>query len=75
MRDMLTETGKALYGPCWQRELARALHVNERTMRRWVSGETQPPSTIAAELTELIRLKIFRLSDLRKQFNNRLRDT
>jgi DNA-binding transcriptional regulator YiaG len=32
--------GQALYGPRWQSELARALGVSDRTVRRWsASGE------------------------------------
>jgi len=54
MRNMLIKTGEALYGPHWQRELARALHVNERTMRRWVSGETNPPNSINSDLLLLL---------------------
>jgi DNA-binding XRE family transcriptional regulator len=55
MRETLIKTGEALYGPHWQRELARALGVNERTMRRWVAGETNPPTNINSELLLLLQ--------------------
>ena len=36
--DLLADIGRALYGPYWHRELARALDVHERTVRRWEQG-------------------------------------
>jgi len=47
--------GKALYGPRFQRELAEALGVNERTMRRWVAGDTSPPESVLDDLKALAR--------------------
>jgi hypothetical protein len=38
----ITEIGVDLYGSCWQRELAKALGVNERTVRRWAAGGGVP---------------------------------
>jgi len=46
--------GEALYGPRFQRELAKDLNVNERTMRRWVAGDFEPPATIQNVLLELL---------------------
>ena len=37
---LLIETGRCLFGSRWQRELAAALGVNERTVRGWIA---QPP--------------------------------
>lgn len=34
--------GRALYGRAWQRDLAEALGVSERTVRRWVAGHPVP---------------------------------
>jgi DNA-binding transcriptional regulator YiaG len=64
VREKIIRTGEALYGPHWQRELARALGVNERTMRRWVAGETNPPESIQKELTALIGERIDKLRRL-----------
>lgn len=38
--DLLEKCGAALYGPCWQSELARALGVSDQTMCRWVAGDS-----------------------------------
>lgn len=52
--DFLRRAGEALYGPQWQSELARALDVNGRTVRRWAAGDTAIPDWLAARLLELI---------------------
>jgi len=55
MRDRLIQVGEALYGPRFQRELAGALGVNERTMRRWVAGDFDPPESLRADLLRLLK--------------------
>jgi len=54
MVNNLIEIGEALYGPRFQRELAAALGVNERTMRRWVAGTCEPPASLQADLLHLV---------------------
>ena len=49
----LTTIGEALYGSQWQSELARALGVNDRTVRRWAAGKNAMPEGISEELSEL----------------------
>ena len=49
----LAAAGRALYGQLWQSALARDLGVNDRTMRRWVSGQ-EPPETIWADVISLL---------------------
>lgn len=66
MREMLIKTGEALYGPHWQRELARHLNVNERTMRRWVAGDTHPPDSISSDLLLLLHERKRQLDSLLK---------
>jgi len=36
--ELLRGAGEALYGACWQTELARDLQVSEHVIRQWVSG-------------------------------------
>jgi hypothetical protein len=62
MRDIIVKCGEALYGPRFQRELAVALRVNERTMRRWIAGDTEPPDGVAEDLMVLVRVRIKRLA-------------
>ena len=38
---LLSRIGEALYGDRWQTQLARALGISSRTVRRWVLYEAQ----------------------------------
>ncbi len=49
----INRIGTALFGGYWQTQLADALGVNPRTVRRWVSGELPIPD-IRAELRVII---------------------
>jgi hypothetical protein len=53
MPDLAT-VGEALFGPRWQTPLAEAMGVSDRTVRRWVAGQTVPPGAWA-EIGELCR--------------------
>jgi hypothetical protein len=55
MDDLLSRVGLALWGAHWQSPLARVLSVNDRTVRRWVSGESPVPSGIWGDLDGIIR--------------------
>jgi hypothetical protein len=46
----LRTIGERLYGPRWQTKLARALPVNPRTVRRWLSGERQIRPLVAERI-------------------------
>lgn len=61
---LLHDTGAALYGPRWQTELARALDVSDRTMRRWASGTDNPPDGIAIDLLRLCTERAADIDDL-----------
>lgn len=50
---LLSDTGKALYGPLWQSQLARDLHVSDRTVRRWLAGDAAMPAGVMLELSRL----------------------
>lgn len=51
---LLSQAGEALYGPRWQSELARDLDIDDRTMRRWVAGDSSVPSGVAVDLLRLL---------------------
>lgn len=55
--DTLRAAGEALYGPRWQTDLARALDVADRTMRRWAVGAHPIPATLRDELVALLRAR------------------
>ena len=54
---LLTEAGKALYGPRWQSELARALGISDRTMRRWIAEPDNVPPGVYDDLLPLLHDK------------------
>lgn len=50
MDNLLQECGEALYGPRWQTDLANALGVSDRTMRRWAAEPGSVPRGIYTDL-------------------------
>ena len=50
----LSRVGTALYGPLWQTQLSRAIGVNDRSVRRWLTEEMPIPDGIREELVKLI---------------------
>jgi hypothetical protein len=52
--DKLATMGRALYGERWQTALAMNFGIADRTMRRWLTGESPIPSGIAEELQKLL---------------------
>lgn len=52
--DRLAEAGQLLFGDRWQSDLARALGVNDRRVREWVSRSKGPPGGIWIELADLL---------------------
>ena len=53
--EQLANAGQLLYGDLWQSALARALDVDNRTVRRWASGESAVKQSIANEIIELLK--------------------
>jgi hypothetical protein len=49
----LRALGETLYGPRWQSQLARALPVNPRTVRYWLSGKRQIRPHVAERIRSL----------------------
>ena len=55
--ELLQTVGQALYGHQWQSELARALGIADRTMRRWFAGSYPVPNGIELELADLCKAR------------------
>lgn len=51
---LFQQVGEALWGPRWQSEMARELDVADRTVRRWVAGEMDPPNGVYGDLLRLV---------------------
>ena len=62
---LLRAAGEALYGPRWQSELARALDVSDRTMRRWVADPDAMPHGVALDLLPLCDERIAALEAIK----------
>lgn len=56
--ERLLELGRAMYGPRWQREVARALGVADRTVRRWASGQSDIPAVVEVRLVGVARVRV-----------------
>ncbi len=52
---LIIAVGRALYGSRWQSELARALGVSDRTVRRWAAGQEQPKAGVYRDVLVLVR--------------------
>jgi hypothetical protein len=53
-RTLLSQCGEALYGARWQTALADALHVNDRTVRAWLTGRQQPRPAVWDAVWDLL---------------------
>jgi hypothetical protein len=66
--DLLGRIGQALYGDRWQRQLARALGISDRTVRRWVLSESEIPWPFLCEkLPPLFKAKVENLATVLKE--------
>jgi hypothetical protein len=62
--ELFEKIGQALFGPFWQCEMARALGVNERTVRRWIVAKR---GTIGENYSaSILRLCLNRVGALQK---------
>lgn len=52
--DRLRQFGMMLFGARWQSELAKALQVSDRTVRRWFAGTAPIPEGVEVELKVLL---------------------
>lgn len=65
MSRLLHDAGEALYGSRWQTEIARALRVSDRTIRRWASGVDDLPPGVALDLWRLCEERMLALDVVR----------
>ncbi|MCW5746042.1 MAG: hypothetical protein KIT36_07580 [Alphaproteobacteria bacterium] len=55
--DVLRRVGEALFGERWLGELAQALEINERTIRRWAAGGFHVPSGVWRQISDLDQVR------------------
>ena len=66
--DLLERIGKALYGDRWQTQLAKALGVSDRTVRRWFLLESDIPwSFLDEKLPALFKARMGNLAAVAKE--------
>ena len=53
--EQLQKAGRLLYGDQWRAALARALDVDERTVRRWANGDSAIKQSIVDEIMQLLK--------------------
>lgn len=68
-RANICAVGRALYGPSWQRPLAEALGVADRTVRRWAAGDAVPSPGVWADLRTLVGARIAEINDVINKIN------
>ena len=71
--ELLEAAGRALYGDHWVADLAHALDVAERTVRRWLAGQFPIPPGIWPELETLCADRTSALADVRLRLRSRPR--
>ena len=65
----LEAAGKALYGTRWQSDIAAALGVSSRTIRRWLAGDTPIPDGVGADIDRLLVTCINVVTAIRKRIH------
>lgn len=53
--EQLKQAGELLYGNQWQSDLARAINVDSRRIRQWLSGQRPIPVGLWLEIIELLK--------------------
>jgi len=59
----LEQAGRALFGRNWQTELADALYVSDRSVRRW-KKQGSIPQMVRGGLRMLLRRRLIRIQEL-----------
>lgn len=73
--DILADAGRALYGEHWRLALARALQVDDDTIRRWMSGRTpfRVDHPVFVDLLDLLRRRQSELGETEASIRDWLR--
>lgn len=62
--ELLEDCGRALHGEQWQVPLSRDIDVADRTMRRWVAGDSPIPAGVNVDLLRLLIERAAEIDDL-----------
>jgi hypothetical protein len=56
--EILIKAGKACYGVTWQTQLAHAVDVLPRQMRRYIAGEAQIPPQVWERIADILAARL-----------------
>jgi hypothetical protein len=73
-QQLLQLCGEALYGPRWQSELARAIDISDRTMRRWLADPHEIPFGVWKDIQELLLQRAIDIEKLRQRISGAMFD-
>ena len=73
MKDqhLLQSVGEVLYGEEWTTNLARELHVSDRSMRRWANGTDPVQWGVFFDLARIVERRLKSLPELHEQLYQR----
>jgi len=63
-RALFAIAGRAIFGEEWHNQMAVALKVTRRNIRRWETGYNLLPESVMVEVAELVRAEARRLNNL-----------
>ncbi|MBI0422094.1 transcriptional regulator [Acinetobacter sp. ACIN00229] len=55
--DQLRQAGSLLYGQSWQTDFARAIDIDPRRVRQWLTGDRPIPLNLWEEVVKLLQEK------------------
>lgn len=70
--ELLTEIGLRLYGSNWKSELARALNINDRSVRQWANDERTIPDNLLRGMVSYMYDRADSITRLAAQITGRL---
>ena len=65
--SLFRDAGEALYGPRWQSEMAQALNISNRTVRRWHEGSYPVPPGAWTDIRALLKSRGLALAMVRRK--------
>jgi len=65
--SLLRNIGENLFGEHWQADLSAALAVNERSLRRWLSGQDDIPPGVWSDLLRILETRWIDIRELEYQ--------
>ncbi|UAN18597.1 MULTISPECIES: helix-turn-helix domain-containing protein [Enterobacter] len=62
-KNQLIAAGEAAFGSRWQTDMAEALGVSDRTVRKWVSGDNRIPAKLSADIVIMLKNRKFKIEE------------